>query len=236
MKVIKKGSVIYSTWLSRFLFLLILMSILGYEASSYANKVVEPFEIYVSPKGNDAHAGTRNAPLKTLDAARDRLRILRKNQKEKPVTVWVGGGIYELNKRIVFEEVDSGTETAKVVYQAVEGEYPIFSGSKSLKKWSLLKDKKVLHQLDPAVHKNVYVTNLKDAGIHNFGDPTALGKRPELFCNKQLQTLIFQLQARKKGILLIQKPIKIVGQRKKMFGWEDIGTGTGARNFKRLRV
>lgn len=189
MQILTSVSVTCTPFLSRLSALFFFIGMLGFYASSLANTVVETLEIYVSPKGNDAHAGTKVSPLKTIEAARDKIRVLRKNYKDKPVIVWIGGGIYEVNQRIVFKEADSGTENAKVAYQAIEGEFPVFSGSKSLKKWTLLKDKNVLKQLDPSVHKNVYVTNLKEAGIRDFGDPTDLGQRPELFCNKKLQTL-----------------------------------------------
>ena len=37
-------------------------------------------ELYVAPDGNDANPGTRAAPLKTLEAARDALRKLKGGQ------------------------------------------------------------------------------------------------------------------------------------------------------------
>ena len=39
------------------------------------------------------------------------------------------------------------------------------------------------------MHGKVYVTDLTAAGISDFGDPTKAGERPDLYCNKQLQTL-----------------------------------------------
>jgi hypothetical protein len=188
MQILKCKSVAAATWYLRLL-ALFSFGLLGLCPSVLASKDIKPLEIYVSPKGNDSHTGSKTSPLKTIEAARDKIRILRNHQRDIPVTVWIGGGLYEVDQQIVFKDIDSGTENAKVVYQAKEGEYPIFSGSKSLKKWSLVKDEQIRKQLDISVHQKVYVVNLKEAGIHDFGDPTDLGQRPELFCNKQLQTL-----------------------------------------------
>ena len=43
-------------------------------------------EIFVSPKGNDAHAGTKAQPFKSLEKARDAARKLKRDGK---VVVWL---------------------------------------------------------------------------------------------------------------------------------------------------
>jgi hypothetical protein len=83
-------------------------------------------DIYVSPTGNDAAAGTSDAPLATLAAARDKADQLKAGNT--PVTVYLHGGTYYLTAPVVFGPANSGTATAPIVYTAVAGEKPIISG------------------------------------------------------------------------------------------------------------
>ncbi len=149
----------------------------------------DPIELYISPKGKDSNAGTRSSPLQSLEGARQRLRMLRKSHPGRPAIVRVRGGAYSLEKPVLFSAEDAGDEQTSVVYSAKHGEQPVFSGSKKLMNWKRTQDTNVLKRLDPMVRGKVYVANLKAAGITDFGDPTDLGSRPELFCNLQLQTL-----------------------------------------------
>ncbi len=69
-------------------------------------------EFYVASDGNDANSGTRDAPLKTLAAARDAgPRTLAGNET---VTVHVADGIYYLPETLVFRPDDSGSEEHRV--------------------------------------------------------------------------------------------------------------------------
>ena len=151
--------------------------------------VAETLEIFVSPKGKDSNNGTRNAPLKSLDQARKQARLLRSSNPQKPIRIYVGGGIYSMENPLILSAEDSGAESAPITYEALEGENPVFTGSQKLKKWKVVKDASVLAQLDPAAKGKVFVTSLREIGVADFGDATDLGLRPELFCNEQLQTL-----------------------------------------------
>ena len=149
----------------------------------------DTLKIYVSPDGNDKNPGTQISPLKTLEKARDILRVKRKELKEQPVVVYIGEGYYNLNSPVIFTSEDSGSENAPVLYTSGNGKKPVFTGSTALKKWKVLKDKAKLNLLDPAVRNKIYVTDLKRSGITDYGDPTEPGSRPELYCNSSLQTL-----------------------------------------------
>lgn len=146
-------------------------------------------KIYISPNGNDQNSGTQIAPLKSLEKTWDMIRLLRKESPEKAVVVFVGGGTYHLDKPVVFTSEDLGSGNAPVIYKAAEGEKPIFKGSRELKDWQQLTNPVKMKILSPEVKRKIYVTDVKAAGISDLGDPTELGKRPELFCNSQLQTL-----------------------------------------------
>jgi hypothetical protein len=146
-------------------------------------------QIYVSPTGNDLNNGTRTAPLKTIEKANEMVRVLRIKSPEKAVVVSVSGGVYQLEKPVILTSEHSGSKDAPVIYKAVEGQKPVFTGSVLLKNWKQLSNPEKLKILAPEVNGKVYVTDLKAAGISDFGDPTDIGKRPELFCNGKLQTL-----------------------------------------------
>ncbi len=146
------------------------------------------YQIYVSPSGNDSGNGTMKNPFLTLEKARDTVRLMHEKGLDKPVTVYIKGGTYSC-RPIIFNSKDSGSKKAPVIYKAVDGEKPVFTGSKELKNWQLLQDEKKLALLEPAVNGKIYVTNLNSAGITDFGDPIDYGNRPELYCNGQLQTL-----------------------------------------------
>lgn len=144
---------------------------------------------YVSPKGDDANPGTEAAPFRTLEKAKESVGLYLEKTEDKTIVVNIKGGKYYLEKPVVFSARDSGAENAPVIYKAAEGEKPVFTGSRELNNWQVLDNDEKLRLLPPEVHGKVYVTDLKQAGIDNYGDPTDIGKRPELFCNGQLQTL-----------------------------------------------
>ncbi len=151
-------------------------------------------EFYLSPQGNDRNAGTRQSPWKTWEYAQEKVRALKQTNPDESVTVYFLGGHYAMQKPICLDEADSGTPEAPVVYAAAPGEKPIFTGSVAITDWkrpdqvSLDRDFMILRF--PNEHKeHIYVADLNKAGITDFGDPTELGQRPELFCDGALQTL-----------------------------------------------
>ncbi len=144
-------------------------------------------EFYLSSQGNDSNPGTKSEPFKSLEKARESVALQLKVTPDKPAIVHINGGIYDMENPIIFTREDFGN--APVIYQAVDGEEPVFTGSRELKNWQLLNDPEKLGLLVPEVNGKIYCTELKAAGIEDFGDPTEIGRRPELFCDGQLQQL-----------------------------------------------
>ncbi len=83
-------------------------------------------EVYVSPSGNDAAAGTLAAPLATIAAARDKADQLKAGNT--PVTVYLRGGTYYLSATDTLRAANSGTPSAPITYSAYPGETPLISG------------------------------------------------------------------------------------------------------------
>jgi len=93
-------------------------------------------DLYVSPQGNDAASGTRDAPLATLNGARDAIRSLKAGGPlTEPVRVIVLDGHYTMTQPLVLEPSDSGTAQAPVVYRAADGAQPLFSGGRAIGNW-----------------------------------------------------------------------------------------------------
>ncbi|MFN3487197.1 MAG: PDZ domain-containing protein, partial [Planctomycetota bacterium] len=89
-------------------------------------------DYYVAPGGDDAGPGTFERPFATLQRARDAVRTRRSG---KPVTVYVRGGTYLLERTLVFGPEDSGTPEAPIVLAAYPGERPVLSGGLRLSGW-----------------------------------------------------------------------------------------------------
>lgn len=85
----------------------------------YATDADTPTEIYVAPNGSDEAAGTKDAPLATIAAARDAVRA----SGAEGATVYIGAGIYPQTEPLQLDERDSG-----VTFKAYDGEAVIEGG------------------------------------------------------------------------------------------------------------
>jgi hypothetical protein len=90
---------------------------------------------YVSPTGDDTHSGTRGRPFATLERASRAVRSAWVSGQQVDVTVYLAGGIYNLEEPVVFKPEDSGRNGGRVIYRAMAGEQPILSGGKQIGEW-----------------------------------------------------------------------------------------------------
>jgi len=96
-------------------------------------------EYYVSPKGADANAGTRQQPFATLDRAR--AAVSQRTARNEPVHVYLDSGTYYLPDTLIFQAADSGTKDAPVTYAPAPGAQVIISGGQKLSlAWTPYKD------------------------------------------------------------------------------------------------
>ncbi len=72
--------------------------------------------LHVSPDGDDAHPGTQSQPLRTLRAARDRVRGMDKDRTQDVVILFKAGD-YFIDETVRFEEQDSGVNGTRVIYR-----------------------------------------------------------------------------------------------------------------------
>lgn len=85
-------------------------------------------KIYLSPSGNDNNRGTIDNPLATLQAARDKARLLRRNsQLSQPVEIIALNGLYSMLQPLELSVEDSGTPASPLIIKAEEGAMVQFS-------------------------------------------------------------------------------------------------------------
>jgi hypothetical protein len=89
-------------------------------------------QIHVDPNGQNTNAGTREAPLATIDAAREAARKLVRHMDAGQVNVVIHGGVYRIEEPIIFASEDGGTESVSVTYTAAPGERPVISGGRTI--------------------------------------------------------------------------------------------------------
>lgn len=124
--------------------------------------------VYVAADGDDSGAGTKDAPFRTLEAARDYVRS--NNTDKQPVTVFLRGGEYVLSQTFTLTAEDSGTAEAPVSYRAYPDEEVVISGSGAVSFQAFtpvtgeMKDK--LPTEDAQNH--VMVADIRDLGIDSI--------------------------------------------------------------------
>ena len=104
-----------------------------------------PWDFFVSPAGNDAWFGQlaepnkaqTDGPFATLERAREAVRQMRSAQPAKAIHVALRGGVYRLDKTLVFSREDSAGEGG-TLYAAYPGEAPVVSSGVPLKEWTKL--------------------------------------------------------------------------------------------------
>ena len=149
-------------------------------------------KLYVSTTGNDNWSGTlkqanpekTDGPFATLWGARDAIRILKESKKllKGNVMVEIQEGVYELPKVFELEAKDAGVDSlSRIIYSGQKGSEVRLSGGRNLTNWNLVADQDVLKKFSPAVRSKIYQSDLRIAGISDFGSPGGGGM--ELFFN-----------------------------------------------------
>jgi hypothetical protein len=91
-------------------------------------------DLFVAPDGDDGNPGTLTQPLRTIAAARDRLRD-RLPAMDRDLTVVIRGGDYYLEQPLSFGPQDSGQNGHSVIYRSYPGETPVLVGGRKIEGW-----------------------------------------------------------------------------------------------------
>ena len=94
-----------------------------------------PAQVYVAAGGDDGGPGSLDRPFATLERAQAEVRRLRQAVPDRGVTVLLRGGIYRLERTLVFGPADGGDERHEVVWSALPGEYVTLLGSLPITGW-----------------------------------------------------------------------------------------------------
>ncbi len=86
-------------------------------------------DLVVAPNGSDSNPGTLEAPLKTLEGAKEMLKV---QDISGSVTVWFREGTYEIGDTVEFTADDK----SGVLYRSYPDEKVVFSGTKPISGWS----------------------------------------------------------------------------------------------------
>lgn len=154
----------------------------------------EPGKVfYVAPAGDDTADGSQGRPFHSLERARDAVRSLKRSGGgELPkggVTIVIGAGTYPWQRTLELTAEDSGTAGAPVVYEGPAGREAVFGGGVRVAEWKPIFDAAARDKLDAAARSRVLQADLKALGADDWGDATALRRRPELFVDGRPQTL-----------------------------------------------
>ncbi len=93
-------------------------------------------ELYVSPTGDDAGAGTLEAPFRTIERAQQEVRALNDGMTGD-IVVTLRGGTYTLDEPLAFATEDSGSNGYFVTYRSYPGETAALSGGRTVEGWTL---------------------------------------------------------------------------------------------------
>ncbi len=172
--------------------------VLAFLLLSIAAKAQNVKQFFVSPSGNDMATGTIEKPFATLEKARNEVRLRLKSSHNDSIIIYLRKGVYSLKKSFALDSLDSGNETAPVVYSAYLNEEVRINGGISVpvSKATRISDAKILARLAPEAKDKILQVNLKSLGIRDYGQikPKGFG-RPyeppamELFVNQAAMKL-----------------------------------------------
>ena len=110
--------------------------------NAVADTAKDALVLYVSTNGNDSWSGRMpdpvpdgsDGPFATITRAQAEVRKLRQ-LGNRSVTVFIRGGLYEIEEPLVFTPDDGGAEDCPVRYAAYPGEKPVISGGSKISGW-----------------------------------------------------------------------------------------------------
>ncbi|MFC4137765.1 MULTISPECIES: Ig-like domain-containing protein [unclassified Microbacterium] len=129
--------------------------------------------LYVAPGGDDAASGTIDAPLATLEGARDRIRQLKAGAGlPDGMTVFLREGEYRRSASFTLGEQDSGTAEHPIEYRSYPGERATLTGGSTLPREDFAKvaDAAVTDRIvEASARDEVLEIDLKAHGLTDFG-------------------------------------------------------------------
>jgi hypothetical protein len=128
-------------------------------------------EFFVSPGGDDRHAGTAAAPFATLARARDAVRQLVAREGRPPggIAVTLAPGTYRLTDTFRLGPEDGGTAESPVIYRAGSPGTATLYGGTEIGGFTPVTDASVLARLPAETRGRVWQCDLRSQGITDYG-------------------------------------------------------------------
>ena len=160
-------------------------------------------ELYVAPSqlgGSDQNPGTRQAPMASIQTARDFLRQIQKDTQFPPeggASINLLPGDYLLTETLDFSHLDNGRRDSRIIIRSADPEKPArLIGGHIITNFTLLTNQEILNRLPEGVRGKIYTADLKALGMTNFGKLNSRGfacptwpAHCELFYNGEPMTL-----------------------------------------------
>lgn len=137
-------------------------------------EAVSAMEFYIAPYGSDTDPGTREAPVRTLERARDIVREHRgiHGLGDGGIVVILREGRYRRANTFHLNDNDSGAPGAPIVYRAAKGEKVYLDGGHILEPtiFTPVTDKTILDRLLESARSKMLQADLRAAGITEYGE------------------------------------------------------------------
>ncbi|WP_319501874.1 right-handed parallel beta-helix repeat-containing protein [uncultured Draconibacterium sp.] len=124
--------------------------------------------IHISPLGNDNNKGTANKPVASIERANLLVQEKMKQGEKDTIRVIFHEGTYRLNKGIVLDTDESGTEESPVIYQSKNGEKVIISGAIPITDFSSLSKDHFLYKKNPEIGTKIIEIDLTKTSLSTF--------------------------------------------------------------------
>lgn len=191
-------------------FLVVMLYMISLSLASYAaSNDTEPQAAargtvcyYVDNDGSDSNNGSKQAPFKTIQKAKDAVRALIREGRlpESGVNVYLREGTYYIYDSLEFGVEDSGKDNGKITYTAFPGENVRLSGSKPIEQswFTIINENEKEKIIDKNAAEKVIVADLRANGITEYGELNTRGYHyfnkgqymaAELIINGENQTL-----------------------------------------------
>ena len=150
--------------------------------------------LFVSTNGSDSNPGSKDKPLATLEGAQNAIRKFKsdKQNKLKPIIVYMRSGIYYRKNTFIIDNMDSGDSKAPITYEPYKNEKVIITGGIELdnNKFSKVSDESILNKIvDKSARSHIVEYDLKSNHI-DYGSTTQnITNAQELFFNNTPLTL-----------------------------------------------
>ncbi|MFP4192101.1 MAG: right-handed parallel beta-helix repeat-containing protein [Candidatus Hydrogenedentota bacterium] len=102
---------------------------------AFAETPEDTVTLHVAPGGDDAHSGTADEPLETIQAAQEAVRALLAEDNAQAIEVQLNDGVYRIEEPLNFGPADSPGEGGEVIWRAAPDAKPLISGGRAIGGW-----------------------------------------------------------------------------------------------------